>query len=96
MRGHEERTAVGVECKASFVRFPLDAESNEVGDGALIPMMGPDEALSGKGAESGKSFPVPWYRADSLREELPDAGGIDPGHQPAAGTPGPFTCVRMN
>ena len=95
-RWHKEWTAIGIERKARQIWLLLEAESNEMADWALISVMGPDEALPGQRAEGGKSFPIPRHRADGLGKNLLHARGADLGHQPAAGTPGPFTWVRMN
>ena len=74
----------------------LEAESNQIGDGSLIPVMSPDEALPGQRAECRKRLPIPGHWTDCLSEDIPRASDVNGGHQPAAGTPGPFTFARMN
>ena len=48
----------------SLVRFLFEAESHEMGNGALFAVMGPDEMLPALRSESGKSLPVPRRRSD--------------------------------
>ena len=56
MRGNEKRPAVGFQGEARLVGLLLKTKRNQIGDGAFLAVMSPDQTLAGKRLEGGSVF----------------------------------------
>ena len=97
IRGHQKRPTVSVECEARLVGFLLESKRNQVRDRASDRRDESTRNVVRTVIETREKFSSTTARGPTVLERMSRTrDALISDIYPAAGTPGAFTCVRMN